>query len=78
MTTRATPRLVATRYHRLEEYDHLIRFGIPLGEIAKQLGIKPESLKRSLLRRRRRVDAMATSCCVAEHGWRAIGQASAR
>jgi transposase-like protein len=55
MTTRATPRLVATRYHPLEEYDHLIRFGISIEEIARQLGIKPASLQRSLLRRRRRV-----------------------
>jgi len=50
---------VATRYHRLEEYDHLIRFGISIEEIARQLGIKPaslqRSLQRSLLRRRRRV-----------------------
>jgi len=55
MTTRATPRLVATRYHRLEEYDHLIRFGVSIEEIARQLRIKPASLQRSLLRRRRRV-----------------------
>ena len=55
MTTRATPRLVATRYQRLEEYDHLIRFGISIEEIARQLGIKPASLQRSLLRRRRSV-----------------------
>jgi len=46
---------VATRYQRLEEYDHLIRFGISIEEIARQLGIKPASLQRSLLRRRRRV-----------------------